>query len=149
MVHLAPATGPPGASELGEVSRPVTSLPSADPSGGRNHLGVRNASRIPGRAGWWKSPCPDLVRASAGQPAEATRQEFESSGSFPLGCRTPPERMGAPTSAGPADSYGGDARDCQELPSFIVSLHPTYPFSMSPAPSDATTLSPKRLRAQL
>ncbi|MBN2528508.1 MAG: hypothetical protein JXR76_19120, partial [Deltaproteobacteria bacterium] len=26
-----------------------------------------------GGAGWWKSPCPDLVRASVGQPAGATR----------------------------------------------------------------------------
>ena len=31
------------------------------------------ASRINGGAGWWKSPSPDLARASAGKLAEATR----------------------------------------------------------------------------
>src|SRR5207244_1110959 len=31
------------------------------------------ASRSTGRAGWWKSPCPDPERAPAGQPAGATR----------------------------------------------------------------------------
>ena len=30
-------------------------------------------SRIGGGAGWWKSPCPDLARAAAGEPAAATQ----------------------------------------------------------------------------
>ncbi|MBN2526385.1 MAG: hypothetical protein JXR76_08325, partial [Deltaproteobacteria bacterium] len=32
-----------------------------------------------GGAGWWKSPCPDLVRASVGQPAGATRHTYSGS----------------------------------------------------------------------
>ena len=62
--------------DLGKVPRPVTDLPLTDSSGGSNYLGVRTASRSTGRAGWWKSPCPDLARAWVGQPAQATRPGF-------------------------------------------------------------------------
>jgi len=41
-------------------------------------LGHVTMRRVGGRAGWWKSPCPDLARASAGQPAEATRHHLVS-----------------------------------------------------------------------
>ena len=48
---------------------------TSEGSGTSSPLGHVAASPISGRAGWWQSPCPDLVGALAGQPAEATRPQ--------------------------------------------------------------------------
>ena len=52
----------------------ISGVLELDGSGGGDYLGMRAASRSTGRAGWGKSPCPDLARAWAGKPAQATRQ---------------------------------------------------------------------------
>src|SRR5262249_54916351 len=98
VVQVAPTTEPTRATHLGKIPRPVTVLPFPDGSGGRDHLGVRAASSITGRAGWWKSPCPDLARAWVGKPAQATRQS-------PCGLWAGAERLCADGAKLPAATY--------------------------------------------
>src|SRR5262249_37635881 len=79
LVQVASPSEPACATDLGAVRGPAARVPSPPASAVRAHLGSADVSRIAGRAGWWKSPCPDLVRAPAGQPAGATRQPIQRS----------------------------------------------------------------------
>src|SRR5262245_44352351 len=76
VVQVASPSEPTSAAQLEAVYHAAAGLSASLSSGGRAHLGVSSVSRVTGGAGWWKSPCPDLARASAGKPAEATRQPF-------------------------------------------------------------------------
>ncbi len=60
---------------MAEVCGDSKALPFANSRDSSANLGAVTTSHISGGAGWWKSPSPDLGRASAGKPAGATRQE--------------------------------------------------------------------------
>ena len=64
LVQMASPSKQPHASHLAEVRCVVGTIPSARASDSRTNLGHLATSHISGRAGWWKSPCPVLVRAS-------------------------------------------------------------------------------------
>jgi hypothetical protein len=51
-----------------EVWRRAPAVSSPPPTDDGPHLGRVATSHINGRAGWWKSPCPDLARGWDGQP---------------------------------------------------------------------------------
>ena len=72
MVQVALSSEPEAASQLGTVRGLASRLSYSASSCLRQDMGDVTASRTDGRAGWWKSPRPDLVRAWAGQPAQAT-----------------------------------------------------------------------------
>src|SRR6266849_9702895 len=73
---MASTPKPENASELGEVQRLTEGFSSPAPPHHYANLGCVTARRANGRAGWWKSPCPDPERASVGKLAEATRPVF-------------------------------------------------------------------------
>ena len=53
---------------LGEVHGSPPAEASSPPTDHGPDLGCVTTSHIDGRAGWWKSPCPDLARGRGGQP---------------------------------------------------------------------------------
>jgi hypothetical protein len=78
LVQVAPPSQPTGTPHLGQIHRPSEGLASAPGPHRRADMDLthdaRIASHISGRAGRWKSPCPDLARARAAQAARATLQ---------------------------------------------------------------------------
>src|SRR5262245_48944483 len=65
---MAVPTQPAHALDVGEVWRRAPAVPSPPPTDHSPHLGRLATSHINGRAGWWKSPSPDLARGRGGQP---------------------------------------------------------------------------------
>src|SRR5262249_42321774 len=59
---------PAQASQLGEVHGSPPTAASSPPTDHGPDLGCVTTSHIDGRAGWWKSPCPDLARGRGGKP---------------------------------------------------------------------------------
>jgi len=73
MVQVVAPSQPTHASQLAAVRRLALASPAATSSDHGSDLGPVSMSRISGGAGSWKSPCPDLVRASGEQSPGATR----------------------------------------------------------------------------
>lgn len=69
---MAQPSEPARTHELEEVSGDTPTLSSSTPADRRQDLGVATMSLISGRAGWWKSPCPDLARAPGERSPGAT-----------------------------------------------------------------------------
>src|SRR5215831_10299086 len=65
---MAVRSQPAHALDVGEVWRRAPAVPSPPPTDHSPHLGRLATSHINGRAGWWKSPRPDLARGRGGQP---------------------------------------------------------------------------------
>src|SRR5215468_6536341 len=65
---MAVPSQPAHALDVGEVWRRAPAVPSPPPTDHSPHLGRLAMSHINGRAGWWKSPSPDLARGRGGQP---------------------------------------------------------------------------------
>jgi hypothetical protein len=74
LVQVAPSSEPTQSPHLVEVCGATQALSSSTAPDHRKDLGHVTASHISGRAGWWKSPCPDLARAPRGEPLGATLQ---------------------------------------------------------------------------
>jgi len=68
LVQMAVPSQPAHALDVGEVWRLAPAVPSSPPTDYGPHLGRVATSHINGRAGWWKSPCPDLARGRGGKP---------------------------------------------------------------------------------
>ncbi|HTN86851.1 MAG TPA: GxxExxY protein, partial [Sorangium sp.] len=68
--------GPACAPELEAVPGPAAGLTAAQAEDPRPNLDD-SLSPLGGGAGWWKSPCPDLVRAPGPVGPGATLQESE------------------------------------------------------------------------
>jgi hypothetical protein len=66
--HMAVPSQPAHALDVGEVWRRAPAVPAPPPTDHGPHLGRLATSHINGRAGWWKSPRPDLARGRGGQP---------------------------------------------------------------------------------
>ena len=78
LAKMAAPSQPAHASHVGAVQPIVGTLPASPPAGCRADMGGVATRHISGGAGWWKSPCPVLVRASGEQSPGATRpDEFE------------------------------------------------------------------------
>ena len=73
LAQMAAPSQPAHASHVGAVQPTVGTLPASPPAGCRADMGGVATRHISGGAGWWKSPCPDLVRASGEQSPGATR----------------------------------------------------------------------------
>ena len=76
LVQVALPSEPAQASHLGAIRGFASRLPAPPTSDHGSDLGSVATSRISGRAGWWKSPCPDLERARGGKLPRATRQRL-------------------------------------------------------------------------
>ena len=70
---MAAPSQPAHASHVGAVQPIVGTLPASPAAGCRADMGGVATRHISGGAGWWKSPCPVLVRASGEQSPGATR----------------------------------------------------------------------------
>src|SRR4029077_9800088 len=68
LVQMAVPSQPAHALDWGEVWTLAPAVPSPPPTDYGPHLGRVATSHINGRAGWWKSPCPDLARGRGGKP---------------------------------------------------------------------------------
>ena len=66
VVPMAVPSQPAHALDVGEVWRRAPAVPSPPPTDDGPHLGRRATSHINGRAGGWKSPCPDSARGRGG-----------------------------------------------------------------------------------
>ena len=86
LAQMAAPSQPAYASHVGAVQPIVGTLLASPPAGCRADMGGVATRHISGGAGWWKSPCPDLVRASGEQSPGATRRPRQD----PLRC---PERQ--------------------------------------------------------
>ena len=73
LAKMAAPSQPAHASHVGAVQPIVGTLPASPTAGCRADMGGVATRHISGGAGWWKSPCPDLVRASGEQSPGATR----------------------------------------------------------------------------
>ena len=73
LAKMAAPSQPAHASHVGAVQPIVGTLPASPPAGCRADMGGVATRHISGGAGWWKSPCPVLVRASGEQSPGATR----------------------------------------------------------------------------
>ena len=73
---MAASPQPTKTPQLGAVSGPFKGLSASTSPNHGSDLGKMTVSRTSGGAGWWKSPSPDLVGASAGKPAGATRHHL-------------------------------------------------------------------------
>jgi len=94
LVHMAVPSQPAHALDVGEVWRRAPAVPSPPPTDHGPHLGRLATSHINGRAGWWKSPSPDLARGRGGQPPGLLYNG--------LLVPAPRERPPAPRAGGPA-----------------------------------------------
>jgi hypothetical protein len=63
LVQVASPSKPANAPHLGEVWRAIAAPASPAPPYHGPNLGDVATRHLSGRAGWWKSPCPDLARA--------------------------------------------------------------------------------------
>jgi hypothetical protein len=68
VVQVAVSSQPAQTSHMGEVHGSPPTAASSPPTDHGPDLGCVTTSHIDGRAGWWKSPCPDLARGRGGQP---------------------------------------------------------------------------------
>jgi hypothetical protein len=66
--QMAVPSQPAHTLAMEEVWRRAPAVSSPPPTDDGPHLGRVATSHINGRAGWWKSPCPDLARGWDGQP---------------------------------------------------------------------------------
>src|SRR5215471_1290364 len=82
MAEVARPKEPACAHVLEAVCGGTRALPASTPADQSPDLGSVAARRLGRRAGWWKSPRPDLVRAPAGKPAGATLQVGQSENEF-------------------------------------------------------------------
>ena len=73
LAQMAAPSQPAHASHVGAVQPIVGTLPASPPAGCCADMGGVATRHISGGAGWWKSPCPVLVRASGEQSPGATR----------------------------------------------------------------------------
>ena len=73
LAQMAAPSQPAHASHVGAVQPIVGTLPASPTAGCRADMGGVATRHISGGAGWWKSPCPVLVRASGEQSPGATR----------------------------------------------------------------------------
>ena len=73
LAQMAAPSQPAYASHVGAVQPIVGTLLASPPAGCRADMGGVATRHISGGAGWWKSPCPVLVRASGEQSPGATR----------------------------------------------------------------------------
>ena len=67
LAKMAAPSQPAHASHVGAVQPIVGTLPASPAAGCRADMGGVATRHISGGAGWWKSPCPVLVRASGEQ----------------------------------------------------------------------------------
>ena len=77
LAKMAAPSQPAHASHVGAVQPIVGTLPASPAAGCRADMGGVATRHISGGAGWWKSPCPVLVRASGEQSPGATRPPDE------------------------------------------------------------------------
>ena len=77
LAQMAAPSQPAHASHVGAVQPIVGTLPASPAAGCGADMGGVATRHISGGAGWWKSPCPVLVRASGEQSPGATRPLFE------------------------------------------------------------------------
>ena len=75
LATMAAPSQPTYASHLEAVQQTVGAFPVSPSAGCRADMGGIATRHISGGAGWWKSPCPDLVRASGEQSPGATRPQ--------------------------------------------------------------------------
>ena len=75
LAQMAAPSQPAHASHVGAVQPIVGTLPASPAAGCRADMGGVATRHISGGAGWWKSPCPVLVRASGEQSPGATRPQ--------------------------------------------------------------------------
>jgi hypothetical protein len=68
LVQVAVPSQPAQAAQLGEILGPSPTMPSPPPTDHGPDLGCVTTSHIDRRAGWRKSPSPDLARGRGGQP---------------------------------------------------------------------------------
>ena len=73
LAQKAASSQPAHASHVGALQPIVGTLLASPAAGCRADMGGVATRHISGGAGWWKSPCPDLVRASGEQSPGATR----------------------------------------------------------------------------
>ena len=73
LAQMAAPSQPAYASHVGAVQPIVGTLPASPAAGCRADMGGVATRHISGGAGWWKSPCPVLERASGEQSPGATR----------------------------------------------------------------------------
>ena len=73
LAKMAAPSQPAHASHVGAVQPIVGTLPASPAAGCGADMGGVATRHISGGAGWWKSPCPVLVRASGEQSPGATR----------------------------------------------------------------------------
>ena len=114
VVQMAVPSQPAHALDVGEVWRRAPAVPSPPPTDDGPHLGRLATSHINGRAGWWKSPCPDLARGRGGKPpgllykgiSAGPRERALRSTSAPPACDTPPGLCTHALSAGRLPSAG-------------------------------------------
>ena len=78
LAQMAAPSQPAHASHVGAVQPIVGTLPASPPAGCRADMGGVATRHISGGAGWWKSPCPVLERASGEQSPGATRPTHRS-----------------------------------------------------------------------
>ena len=77
LAQMAAPSQPAHASHVGAVQPIVGTLPASPAAGCRADMGGVATRHISGGAGWWKSPCPVLVRASGEQSPGATRPPLQ------------------------------------------------------------------------
>ena len=77
LAKMAAPSQPAHASHVGAVQPIVGTLPASPAAGCRADMGGVATRHISGGAGWWKSPCPVLVRASGEQSPGATRPRLQ------------------------------------------------------------------------
>ena len=87
LAKMAAPSQPAHASHVGAVQPIVGTLPASPAAGCRADMGGVATRHISGGAGWWKSPCPVLVRASGEQSPGATRPPPQRTGIFLSGGR--------------------------------------------------------------
>lgn len=76
LVQMAAPSQPAYASHVGAVQSTTGAHPASPAACCGEDMGRIATSRISGGAGWWKSPCPVLVRASGEQSPGATRHHL-------------------------------------------------------------------------
>ena len=84
LAKMAAPSQPAHASHVGAVQPIVGTLPASPAAGCRADMGGVATRHISGGAGWWKSPCPVLVRASGEQSPGATRPPLQWAGPYGL-----------------------------------------------------------------
>ncbi len=79
LVQMASPSEPTSAPQLGAIQDAFGAFSASTAPHCGETLGVVATRHFSGGAGWWKSPCPDLARASREQSLGATLQPDHSS----------------------------------------------------------------------